>query len=237
MEQLVNEFDVPLPIDQAWAVITDIERIAPCMPGAQLEEIEGNEFRGGVKVKVGPITASFKGKALFQERDDVNNKAVIKAEGRDTGGKGNASAIITATATSNGPDSTHMTVATDLNITGKVAQFGRGAMNDISNKILGQFVACLEAKITAEKASPGAGDLAAPAIGASTASPASADPQPAGDAKPAAATDGVRKVQMTATKPVDLLDAAGAPIMKRLAPVLGALFFIFVIFSRRKRKG
>ena len=228
MEQLVNEFDVALPIDQAWAVITDIERIAPCMPGAQLEEIEGNEFRGGVKVKVGPITASFKGKAIFQERDDVNHRAVIKAEGRDTGGKGNASAVITATATATSAEVTHMTVSTDLNITGKVAQFGRGAMSDISNKILGQFVECLEAKISAEKSAPAAADAAPVAGEESTAA-----------AKPAtaAASDGVRKVQMAATKPVDLLDAAGAPIMKRLAPVLGALFFIFVIFARRKRKG
>ena len=120
-----------------------------------------------------------------------------------------------------------MTVSTDLNITGKVAQFGRGAMSDISNKILGQFVDCLEAKISAEKSAP-AGVVAS--VAGEESSAATAKPE-------AVASDGVRKVQMAATKPVDLLDAAGAPIMKRLAPVLGALFFIFVIFARRKRKG
>ncbi len=235
MEQLTNEFDVPLPIEQAWAVLTDIERIAPCMPGAQLEEIEGDEFRGGVKVKVGPITASFKGKAIFQERDDVNHKAVIKAEGRDTGGKGNASALITATAVSISDDVTHVVVSTDLNITGKVAQFGRGAMADISNKILGQFVSCLESKILAEKA---AGAVAPKPSDESSPTPATADTWAAERvAEAKAPSEGIRKVQMAANKPVDLLDAAGAPILKRLAPILGALFFVFVIFARRKRKG
>jgi uncharacterized protein len=137
--ELTNEFHVAVPLDRAWAVLTDVELIAPCMPGAQLEEIEGNEYRGGVKIKVGPITAQYKGKATFLEKDDANYKAVLRAEGRDTKGQGNASATITATLVAAGTG-TDVKVSTDLTITGKVAQFGRGVLADVSAKILGQFV-------------------------------------------------------------------------------------------------
>ena len=95
--ELTNEFRVDRPIDETWNVLTDVERIAPALPGAQLQEIEGDEYRGIVKVKVGPITAQYKGKATFVEKDDTNHKAVLRAEGRDTKGQGNASALITAT--------------------------------------------------------------------------------------------------------------------------------------------
>ena len=141
--ELTNEFSVSVPVDEAWAVLTDLERIAPCMPGAQLQEVEGDEFRGIVKVKVGPITAQYKGAASFVERDDANHKAVIKAEGRDTRGQGNASATITATLEPVGAG-TNVKVLTDLTVTGKVAQFGRGVLVDVSGKLLTQFVECLE---------------------------------------------------------------------------------------------
>ena len=118
-EQLVNEFTVNRPIDEAWAVITDVERIAPCLPGAQLQEIEGDIYRGIVKVKLGSITPQFKGQASFIERDDAAHKAVLKAEGRDTGGRGNASAEIEAQAESLSPTSTRVVVTTDLHITGQ----------------------------------------------------------------------------------------------------------------------
>jgi len=141
--ELRNEFTVPLNIDKAWAVLTDIEGIAPCMPGAQLEGIDGDQYHGVVKVKVGPITAQYRGKAAFTERDDVGYRAVIRAEGRDTRGQGNASATITATLVEEG-DGTVVTVVTDLAITGRAAQFGRGVLADVSTKLLGQFVNCLE---------------------------------------------------------------------------------------------
>jgi carbon monoxide dehydrogenase subunit G len=141
--ELTNEFRVSVPVADAWAVLTDVERIAPCLPGAQLQEIEGDEYRGIVKVKVGPITAQYKGKATFQTKDDDAHVAVLKAEGRDTRGQGNASALITATLTPDG-EGTAVKVVTDLTITGKVAQFGRGVLVDVSGKLLGQFVDCLE---------------------------------------------------------------------------------------------
>ena len=138
-EQLVNEFTVNRPIDQAWAVITDVERIAPCLPGAQLQEIEGDIYRGVVKIKLGSITPQFKGQASFIERDDEAHRAVLKAEGRDTGGRGNAAAEIAAQAESLSPTSTRVVVTTDLHITGKVAQFGRGIIGDVSKKLMAQF--------------------------------------------------------------------------------------------------
>ena len=134
MEQLVNEFSVSLPIDKAWAILTDVEKIAPCLPGAALEEIDGEVYSGSVKVKVGPIVASYKGKASFIEMDKDAHKAVLKAEGRDTKGQGNASATITAELTAVG-DATKVKVSTDLAITGRVAQFGRGVLSDVSSKV------------------------------------------------------------------------------------------------------
>ena len=142
--ELVNDFTVSVPVEEAWPTLTDVERIAPCLPGAQLQEVEGDVYRGIVKVKVGPILAQFKGQATFIEKDDVNHKAVLKAEGRDTGGKGNASALITAQLEPRGDAATKVTVTTDLTITGKVAQFGRGALADVSTKLLNQFVDDLE---------------------------------------------------------------------------------------------
>ncbi|MCU1502097.1 MAG: putative carbon monoxide dehydrogenase accessory protein, partial [Ilumatobacteraceae bacterium] len=147
MDKLLNEFTVNRPIDEAWAVLTDVERIAPCMPGAQLEEIEGDVFRGVVKVKLGAISTAFKGQATFIERDDVDHRAVLKAEGRDTGGKGNADASITATAESVSDKVTKVVVETDLRVTGKVAQFGRGIMADVSKKLMNQFASNLNSML------------------------------------------------------------------------------------------
>src|SRR6476469_7248837 len=150
MDKLLNEFTVNRPIEETWTVLTDVELIAPCMPGAQLQEIEGDIYRGLVKVKLGAITTSFKGQASFTERDDTGHRAVLKAEGRDTGGKGNADALITATLESVSPEVTKCVVATDLRVTGKVAQFGRGIMADVSKKIMGQFATNLNTMLDAQ---------------------------------------------------------------------------------------
>jgi len=145
--ELSNDFTVNAPIDEAYTTLTDVERIAPCMPGAQLTEVEGDVYRGLVKVKVGPITAQFKGQASFVEKDEQAHRAVLKAEGRDTGGRGNASALITAQLESVEADVTKVSVVTDLTITGRVAQFGRGALADVSEKLLRQFVTNLETTV------------------------------------------------------------------------------------------
>ncbi len=144
--ELTNEFRVGTEVGKAWEVLTDVERIAPCLPGAELREIEGDEYRGVVKVKVGPITAEYKGAARFVELDAEGHKAVLRAEGRETRGQGNASATITAQLEPDG-EGTRVSVLTDLSISGKVAQFGRGVLADVSGKILGQFVENLEATV------------------------------------------------------------------------------------------
>ena len=236
--ELTNEFHVPVPLSRAWEVLTDVERIAPCMPGAQLEEVEGNEYRGGVKIKVGPITAQYKGKATFIEKDDANHKAVLKAEGRDTKGQGNASALVTATLVSSG-SGTDVKVHTELTVTGKVAQFGRGVMQDVSKKLLEQFVHCLEhdvlvsteetATAVAKASANTAGDSSSAASTPTTAAPSGA---PAGDSteKPT-----VRKIDYKPAEPVNLLDTAGAPIIKRAAQIAAIIFLLVWLLRRRKK--
>ena len=230
--ELVNEFTVNVPVDEAWVTLTDVERIAPCLPGAQLQEVEGDTYRGVVKVKVGPILAQFKGQAHFVEKDDTNHKAVLKAEGRDTGGKGNASAIITAQLTSKGATSTHVSVSTDLTLTGKVAQFGRGAMADVSNKLLGQFVENLETTVLTQPA-PTAPAPAAPVADAPVAPATAAAPTAEAPTAPEQPT--VRKIDQPEAAPLDLAEVAGGALLKRLLPLVGVVGFILLLLVRRKR--
>ena len=254
-EQLVNEFTVNRPIDEAWAVITDVERIAPCLPGAQLQEIEGDVYRGVVKIKLGSIAPQFKGQASFIERDDAGHRALLKAEGRDTGGRGNASAEIEAHAESLSPTSTRVIVTTDLHITGKVAQFGRGIIGDVSKKLMAQFAGNLNTMLD-EQPSGGDAASAAPAAEgsdeAATGAPsvpdegAGTDPSPAQSAlgadtpRPEAAADAVpeapriRKIDSPASEPVDLAGVAGPALLKRIAPVVvGLLLLVFIVRRRR----
>lgn len=144
--ELKNDFEVRTGVEEAWRVLTDVERIAPAMPGAELREIEGDEYRGVVKVKVGPISAEYRGAARFLELDQEHHRAVLRAEGREARGQGNAAATITAVLEPSGKG-TKVSVVTDLSITGKVAQFGRGVLADVSAKLLGQFVENLEATV------------------------------------------------------------------------------------------
>ncbi len=142
--ELKSDFEVSVGVDRAWEVLTNPELIAPCLPGARLDEVEGDEFRGAVKVRVGPISAEYRGKATMVElnRDDL--RIVIRAEGRDTRGAGNAAADITALMEAASENSTKVEVTTDLKISGKVAQFGRGVLGDVSAKLMGKFVDNLE---------------------------------------------------------------------------------------------
>jgi uncharacterized protein len=271
--ELTNDFRVGVPVERAWAVLTDVELIAPCMPGAQLQEIEGDEYRGVVKVKVGPITAQYKGVARFLERDEEAHRAVLRAEGRETRGQGNANATITAQLT---PDEggTAVSVVTDLTVTGRVAQFGRGVMADVSTKLLGQFADCLESKLLAggaagsapaaspesagadtaqsgrhgplDIASEGAAaaravDLAAEdAEGGTTASSSSESSATTAASGRVDGTSGpaVRVVDAPEPEPVDLLEAAGAPVAKRAVPALVGLTVLWLlsVFLRRRRR-
>ena len=142
--ELNNEIDVNAPIQEVWEAFNTPERIAPCLPGAELQEVDGNNFNGLVKIKVGPITAQYKGTATYLEKDEDAQKVIIKGDGRDTRGAGNASATITAQLTEVSSDVTNVSVRTELTITGKVAQFGRGAISDVSGKLMTQFAQNLE---------------------------------------------------------------------------------------------
>jgi len=226
---LNHSITVNQSIAETWKILTDLERIAPCLPGAQLQEVEGDVYKGVVKIKVGPIVAQFKGEAQFAERDDANYTATLKASGRDTGGKGNASATITATLTSVTESSTVCNVITDLAITGKVAQFGRGAMADISEKLIAQFAENLNTLIDTEGATPASTKVATEVPKASeSTSDASGD------------LPKVRKIEGPAAEPLNLQDVAGGAMMKRILPVLAGLaalgLFLKRIFSRRRKK-
>ncbi len=206
--ELNNDIEVNAPVEEVWDAFNDVERIAPCLPGAQLQEIEGEEFRGIVKVKVGPITTQYKGKATFEERDKDNWKVVIKGDGRDTRGAGNASALITATLEPVSETVTKVNVNTDLTITGKVAQFGRGAIADVSAKLMGQFAENLETLL--EQGTPD--EPEAPAV------------EPVVESSPQ-----VRKIDSPEPEAVDLLEVAGTPILKRAAVPAAVLALLWVL--------
>ncbi|MEI7623756.1 MAG: SRPBCC family protein [Actinomycetes bacterium] len=239
--ELINTFDVSVPIDEAWKVLTDVERIAPCLPGAQLQEIEGEEYRGIVKVKVGPIQAQYKGKATFLERDDVAYKAVLEGAGRDTRGQGNASAIITAQLEPSGAG-TRVTVTTDLTVTGKVAQFGRGVLADVSAKLLTQFVDNLEQTVLVDDGSSAASDDVAPPASSPASSPATPSPSEPTSATaaeiPTEAPPAIRKIDQPEPEAIDLLGQAGSPLLKRAVPLLGVAVGALIVFGliRRRRR-
>src|SRR5215213_4806642 len=141
-----NEFTVSVPIQQAWDIMLDLERVAPCLPGAAIQGSEDDEYQGTMKVKIGPITANYKGTVKVEEADEENHRTVVQATGRDARGQGTASATIVSTLQGEG-DQTRVTVETDMHLTGRAAQFGRGIAQDVATKMLGQFADCLEREI------------------------------------------------------------------------------------------
>jgi carbon monoxide dehydrogenase subunit G len=196
--QLENSFTVPVPVDEAWRVLTDIERIAPCMPGAALDSVDGDDFTGRVKVKLGPINLTYQGKASFVEKDEAAHRAVIDARGKDQRGNGTAAATITARLAAEG-SATRVDVLTDLNITGRPAQFGRGVMTDVGNKLLGQFADKLAAQL-------GAGS-----------EPASAPAEPGPAKKAVAAASGAVEEIAASAEQVPGDTAAGKAVKKTAA--------------------
>ena len=226
--QLENSFTVPVPIDEAWRVLLDIERIAPCMPGAALDTVDGDDFTGRVKVKLGPINLTYQGKASFIEKDEAAHKAVIDARGKDQRGNGTAAAVVTAKLAAEG-SITRVDVLTDLNITGRPAQFGRGVMTDVGNKLLGQFADKLAAQLgegdaqgDAERAESAAAKVAATAAGAVEEVAASAE-QAAGEgtaAKKAAAA--AKKTAASATDKVTEKAAPAKAAPAKAAPAKAA---------------
>ena len=211
--ELVNEFRVPVPAATAWTVLTDVQRVAPCIPGAQLLSVDGDDFTGAVKVKVGPITVSYRGEATFAEKDQSAQRVVIRASGKETRGSGNAAALVTAQLKDEG-DVTGVVITTDLTISGKAAQFGRGVLSDVAGNLIAQFAKRLEADLL------GGGDAPA-TTAAATAEQATAAAAP------------------TADDSVDLLKVVAVPIAKKYAPVVAALaggLAAGILIGKRRRR-
>lgn len=207
--ELNNEFRVAVPAAKTWEVLTDVERVAPCLPGATLLSVDGDEFTGAVKVKVGPITVSYKGVAAFQEKDAAAQRVVLKAEGKETRGNGNAAAIVTAQLKDEG-DSTSVVINTDLTISGKAAQFGRGVLADVASNLIGQFAKSLEASVLGDR----------PTAPPTTEAAAVAAHPDAGES-------------------IDMLKVVAVPLAKRAAPVaagLAAGLAVGLLLGRRRKK-
>ncbi|WP_116204378.1 SRPBCC family protein [Amycolatopsis circi] len=228
--RLDHEFTVPAPIGEVWQAVIDPERVAPCMPGASLTKVEGDSFAGTVKVKLGPISLLYKGTGEFLEKDEAARKVVIKASGKDSRGGGTAAATVTLTLTER-DGGTHGAVATDLAITGRPAQFGRGLISEVGGKILDTFAGNLAASLeTPAEEAPAAKPEEKPAEAAKPA----AEEKPVAEEKPH-----LRSVPAGGstgeTEAIDLLDYAGQSVAKRLAPVAaGAVVLLIVLAVVRK---
>jgi uncharacterized protein len=244
--QLENSFTVPAGVDEAWGVLLDVERVAPCMPGATLTGHEGDNFQGTVKVKVGPIAVTYRGTAQFVERDDAAHTVKIDAKGRETRGSGTANATISCTLTPDGTG-TKVDVVTDLAITGKPAQFGRGVIGEVAGKVITQFADALAEEISSGKPSAAAAPAAesaaaaaeAPATPAAPAATqtATAEPPKPTPAAPASPASHVEPPARRSAEAIDLLDVAGAPVAKRLAPIAALVALVLVFLALRRRRG
>jgi carbon monoxide dehydrogenase subunit G len=229
---LENEFTVPAKIDEAWAVLLDVERVAPCLPGATVEPAgEDGEFNGTMTVKIGPITARYKGSVKIQEADEANRRAVMRAQAKDARGQGTAAATITSSMEET-PEGTRVKVVTDMRVTGPAAQFGRGVMQDVSAKMMRQFADCLAqemARQPAGAAEPTGGEALAggPVPGDETAAPVATEPEPAPaqEAPPARPTPEV----------LDLGEVSREALLKRAAPVVGAALVLLILLRLIRR--
>jgi carbon monoxide dehydrogenase subunit G len=258
--QLEHQFTVPVPVAQAWDVLLDVERIAPCMPGATVESFDGETIEGRVKVKVGPIQVTYAGSARFTEKDESARRAVLDASAKEARGPGTATAVVKAALVDRGA-STDVTLTTDLQITGRPAQFGRGVMVEVGTKLLDKFADCLAAELgvhpapaatAAARAATGAPAAATAAPVAATAAPAAATAA-AGEETKAAARDiaagttatapqatvpppALRRVPAGGDDEFGVLDVAGAPLLKRVLPTVGVTVLLLVVWRLLARR-
>jgi len=236
--KLEHDFAVPAPIDEAWKVLLDVERVAPCMPGATLLTVDGDDFTGTVKVKVGPIQVTYKGQAKFAELDETAHRAVIEATGKEARGTGTAAATVIAVLEAAGSTATKVRVETDLNVTGRPAQFGRGVMEEVAAKLIGQFASCLAHELaggdsTGREEALDDGGREAPESGSADEQPVEAPAQAPAEAPPTTA----RVItQAREAEPIDLLDVAGGSIAKRVAPIAAVLAVLLLIVWRRRHR-
>ncbi|MGH3248975.1 MAG: SRPBCC family protein [Trebonia sp.] len=222
--ELDNSFTVPVPPEKAWDVLLDVERIAPCMPGASVLSIsdDGNEIQGQVKVKLGPLSLAYKGTAKFTEKDQANHTISIEATGKETRGAGTASANVQAILKPAEAGSTLVSIHTSLNVTGRPAQFGRSLLPEVSGKLIAQFASNLEALITADNA-PAAETTDTPKADG-TADDSS------GEAAPVAAKPAAPVIQQEES--LNAFKFVVIPILKRVIPVAAVGAAIAVIIRR-----
>lgn len=220
--KIQNEIEIAAPPDELFDILADPERVAPCMPGANLEAKEGDDaYEGSVKLKVGPITASYQGTLRFIELDRENRRAVMKASGQETNGQGNAEATITASVSGSDSQSV-LSMETDMEVRGKAAQFGRGALGNVSQRILQQFARNLESQVlsTAAAAREDAGEESSPSEESATQGESSEAPR----ARPAAAPP-------ASEESLDMLSVVGAPMLRQVAPAVAGLALGLLIGS------
>jgi uncharacterized protein len=239
--ELEHSFTVPVPADQAWDVLLDVERVAPCMPGATLDSVDGDEIKGRIKVKLGPISMTYAGTAHFTERNRDAGVVTLTAAGKETRGSGTAAATVRSELHGHG-DQTDVTVHTSLNVTGRPAQFGRGVMADVSSKLIGIFAANLAEMLAAgnDSAPATAPELAAPESAAQAQATAATSPAAeAGSAASAAASAPPTTAPAPSEDSLDLLSVAGLPVLKRIAAPAGALLALLaaaLIWRHRRRR-
>jgi carbon monoxide dehydrogenase subunit G len=248
--RLEHEFTVPVPVEQAWDVLLDVERVAPCMPGATIESVEGDSFTGKVKVRVGPVTVAYTGTASFLEKDAETRRVVVQAKGRETRGAGTAAATVTAVL-NQVDDGTKVNVETDLAITGRPAQFGRGVMDEVGAKLLGQFADCLAERLGAGEPGPAADAAApysgepsaagAPAAGApttgapttgapTTGAPTTGAPTTGAPTVGEVASPGAGPQERPTPDTINLVQVAGGSIAKRVLPVVAVIAGAIIVW-------
>ncbi|MGB8994649.1 MAG: SRPBCC family protein [Pseudonocardiaceae bacterium] len=228
--KLEHKFTVPAPVDTVWQALLDPARVAPCFPGATITSASGDEFAGIVKVRLGPISLQYRGSGRFTDTDETAHRTVIRASGTASGGQGTVTATVVASLVENGAG-TAVTVATDMMVTGRPAQFGRGLIEDVGGKIISQFADCLSASLGQQPAP-------APVVESRPSAPSQPTPSPRVAGRPAQVPPApVRPVPPPMAEEIDLLEAAGGAVVKRAIPAIIALVLLALIIRRwRKRR-
>jgi carbon monoxide dehydrogenase subunit G len=242
--KLENEFTVPASVDEAWKVLMDIPRVAPCLPGATVEEAgEDGTYNGTMKVKIGPISASYKGTVKIEEADETNRRVVMRAQAKDARGQGTAAATITSTMEETS-DGTKVQVETDMRITGAAAQFGRGVMQDVSAKMMRRFAECLAQEIGSGEAAEVPAEeepvMAAPEPAPSDGAPSASSGVSSAESAPApSASSGVSSAPPPPPRPtddvLDIAEVSREAVLKRALPVVGVAIALFVLLRWLRR--
>lgn len=224
--ELEHRFEVPVGVEKAWTTLLDMEQVGPCFPGAILEHVDGDEFSGSVKIKLGPIRMTYKGHARIVEKDEAAHRAKIEATGNAGGSTSTAAMLVTATATALAPNRTQVDLRTTLSLTGRPAQFGRGVMVDVGNKLIGQFADCVSTKLAGHDAG-----------GAELVDVTNPDEVAADYVAPVAPVSATARAEQAAAAgaELDLFSATATPILKRVVPIVAGIVVLLLLRKLFKR--